>query len=113
MTRRLLSASMVIAASLLSTSAVFASPVHINLPVEAKMGSKSTVVTVSVRNDSKTPMTITAGAAQMTIAPGQTTTAKLNVGDKIVAGEGSTINPAGTVLAVVAPELKGATIVLQ
>lgn len=112
MTRRLVSASMVMAFAL-STSAAFASPFtmfHKN--PDAKLEAKVKQVKVNLRNDGSVPVTISAGSQSMTLKAGETQTAKLNAGDKIVAGEGSS-QPAGTVLAVVVPELSDATVVLR
>lgn len=112
MTRRLVSASMVMAFAL-STSAAFASPFtmfHKN--PDAKLDTKVKQVKLSLRNDASTPVTISVGAQQVTLKAGETQTAKVNAGDKIVAGEGSS-QPAGTVLAVVVPELSDATVVIR
>jgi hypothetical protein len=111
MTRRILSASMVLAVAF-SASSAFASPFHLHKTADVSAMVKTKHLTVNFRNDTKTPVTITAGDKDMTLAPGQTQTAKLVSGDKILAGAGSSQAP-GTVLAVIAPELADATVVLH
>jgi hypothetical protein len=111
MNRRILS-TMAIAVTLFAGSAVYASPVTLHLPVQAKVG-KIKQVKLNLRNDSSSPFKVMAGTSELTLAPGQLTAAKLNVGDKIVAEDGSATTPAGTVIAIVAEQLSDATIVVH
>jgi PDZ domain-containing secreted protein len=110
---RSVSASMVMAAALLSGSAVYASPFSHHNNTMSPSTAKTKTVSLSLRNDSSATIKVKAGAAEMTLAPGQTAKAKLNVGDQIVAEDGSTVTTAGTVIAVVAEQLNDSTIVLR
>jgi hypothetical protein len=110
---RIVSASMVMAAALLCTTTTsFASPLASHIPMNAKVGKVKTV-SLSLRNDGAAPIKVKAGANEMTINPGQTSEAKLAIGDQIVAEEGSKDNAAGTVIAVIAEQLSHSTIVLR
>jgi len=110
MTRRMLAASMVMAAAFCTTSAAVASPFHSHKTVNAAPKIKQ--VKLNFRNDAKNTIKVTVGGVELTVAPGETKEAKLNPGDKIVAGEGSS-QAEGTVLAVGAPQLQDATVVLR
>jgi len=111
MIRRFLSASMVMASavSVALTPAANASPLHVKSPVAAMFGSpsKEKPVSLSLRNDTAAAITLTAGTQSLTIQPGKTQAAKLNVGDKVVGADGT------TVYAVVSRAMADATIVIK
>lgn len=111
MTRRLLPATMVMAAAMFASSAVYAAPMFGHSD-NAKL-SHAKLVSLTLRNESKAPMKIMAGNNEVTLRPGEALTTKLAVGDKIVAEQATEKNAAGTVLAVVSKNFSGATLGLH
>lgn len=105
-TRRLFSASMALAVSLVATLPVHASTRDTHSP-------KIKQLSLNFRNDTKAPIKVMAGATELTIQPGETAHAKVSAGDKIVNEDATPNSPAGTVLAVVAPQLADATVVIR
>lgn len=105
-------AAMVVLASMITSEAAFAAPVAFHAPVHA-MFSTPKRVSFSVRNDSKEPMKIKAGATEMTLLPGKTAAVKLTVGETVVAEESTPHYAAGAVLVTVIPELSDATVALN
>ena len=110
--RRVFALSMVMAATLAASPAVHASPFHKNGPLHVK-SEKVKLISFSLRNDTHATVKVMAGSNEMTIEPGKTVNAKLAAGEKIVAEDGFASTTSGTVLAVIADQLKGATIVLK
>jgi len=108
MKNRLLVATMVFGAALMSSGAVYAEPA-VPTPVHAA----DKMVKFSVRNDSNAPITVKIGDSEMTFAPGKTAAVKLAVGTQLVAQNAGTGFAAGAVLAVVSPTLDSATLVLK
>lgn len=109
--RRLFSASMVLAASLVATA-----PVHAASPFSSSRDArapKAKQVSLNFRNETSSTIKVMAGATELTIEPGKTAHAKVNAGDKIVNEDATPNAPAGTVLAVVAPSLNDATVVIR
>jgi len=105
-------AAMVVLASMITSEAAFAAPVAFHAPVNA-MFSTPKRVSFSVRNDSKEPIKVKAGATEMTLLPGKTTAVKLTVGETVVAEESTPHYAAGAVLVTVIPELSDATVALN
>lgn len=104
---------MVMAVCLSATTAVHAFPLTRSSRTDANHASKVKQVSVNFRNNGSAPVSIMAGATEITIAPGKTASAKLNVGDRIVSEDATPTAPAGTLLALVAPQLNNATVVLH
>ena len=104
---------MVMVASLMASEAVYAQPAAFHAPVNAMMFSHSKMVSFSVRNDSKTPITLRAGDVEMTLDPGKSHDVKIAVGEKVVAVNTTANYPAGTVLATANTDLSDTTIVLR
>lgn len=113
MNRRLVMSAMVLSASLITSGPLFAAPTQgVHVPVQAMFG-KTKLVSVNLRNDSKQPIKVKAGDAELTLEPGKVTPVKLNEGQTIVAQEATPDRPAGTVIATVNSSLSGATIALR
>ena len=113
MNRRLVMCAMVLSASLVASGSMYASPtLGVRVPVQAKIG-KTKMVSVNLRNDSKQPIKVKAGDAELTLEPGKLTPVKLSAGQTIVAQETSPERAAGTVIATVTSGLDGATIALR
>lgn len=110
--RRVLALSMVMAASIAASPAVYAAPFHHDGPLHVK-GAKVKMISFSIRNDSASAVKVLAGSNELTIEPGKTVNAKLAAGEKIVAEDGLASAASGTVLAVMADQLKDATVVLK
>lgn len=92
---------------------MYASPtLGARVPVQAMFG-KSKTVSMNLRNDSKQPIKVKAGNAELTLEPGKVTAVKLNEGQTIVAQEATPDRPAGTVIATVTSGLDGATIAVR
>jgi hypothetical protein len=75
--------------------------------------SHAKTVSFSVRNDTKAPIKLMAGATEMTLAPGKTVAVKLTVGEKIVSQEATVNYPAGSVVITASPELSDTTVALN
>lgn len=105
-------AAMVVLASMITSEAAFAAPAAVHAPVHA-MFSAPKRVSFSVRNDSKDPIKVKAGATEMTLLPGKTTAVKLTVGETVVAQEATPHYAAGAVLVTVTSELSDATVALN
>lgn len=110
-------AAMVVLASMITSEAAFAAPLASNsqafhAPVHA-MFSTPKRVSFSVRNDSKDPIKVKAGATEMTLLPGKTAAVKLTVGETIIAQEATSHYAAGTVLVTVISDLSDATVALN
>ena len=103
---------MVMALAISAAPAVHASPLAVKSPVFAKFG-KTKMVSFSLRNDSKSTITVMAGATAMKLEPGKETAAKLAVGDKVVMQDGSSAIAAGTLLATISSDSGGTTIVVR
>ena len=105
-------ASMAMAASLAVSPTIFAAPMNNNGPLKVK-APKVKMISFSMRNSSASTVKVMAGTSELTIGPGKTVTTKLSAGEKIVAEDGLSNAPAGTVLVVMGDQLKDATIVLK
>jgi hypothetical protein len=100
---------MVMAASLVSASAVYAAPTSVHTPVNA-IYSNVKMVNFTLRNDSSAPLKVKVGDNEMTLLPGKPVSVKLATGQQIVAVETTASNQAGAVLATAIPGLDGATV---
>ena len=101
--------AMVLAASVVSTQAVYAASTPVHTPVNA-IYSNAKMVSFTLRNDSTAPMKVKVGENEMTLQPGKPVSVKLATGQQIVAVETTATNQAGAVLATAIPGLDGATI---
>ncbi len=101
--------AMVVAASVLSSGAVYAAPTSVHSPVRA-MFSNQKLVSFNLHNATNEPLKVKAGDKEMTIAPGAVMSVKLAAGTKIVTQEATAKYEAGSVLATASPELKDATV---
>jgi hypothetical protein len=104
--------AVVLAVSLAASGSVYASPVAVRVPVQAKMG-KTKMVSMNLRNDTKEPVKVKAGETEMTLEPGKLTPVKLPEGTTIIAQESTASRPAGSVIATVSSQLSDATVALK
>jgi hypothetical protein len=112
MKKNLVVGSMFLLVSMFASEAVYAAPVAFHSPVHA-MFSHSKMVSFSVRNDTKAPFKVKAGASDMTLEPGKTVAVKLAVGDKVVATETTANYTAGTVIVTASSDLSDTTIAVN
>jgi hypothetical protein len=104
--------AMVLGVSLLTSEAMYATPVAIHSPVHA-MFSREKLVRFSLHNATEAPIKVKAGDTEMTLPPGQVVPLKLAIGAKVVVQEASTHYPQGSVLTVVSNDLSDATLTLN
>jgi hypothetical protein len=109
-TRRLFSASMVLAASLVATLPVLAATSPFSRDAHTP---KIKQVSLNFRNDTASTIKVKAGDTELTLAPGKTVHAKIAAGEKIVNEDATPTVAAGSVLAVVAPQMSDATVVIR
>lgn len=109
-TRRLFTASMALAASLVATLPVHAATSPFSRDAHSP---KIKQVSLNFRNDTASTIKVKAGEIEYTLEPGKTVHAKVNAGDKIVNEDATPTVAAGSVLAVVAPQLSDATLVIR
>jgi hypothetical protein len=113
MNRRSVVTAMVIAASMLTSEAMYAAPaVAMHSPVLA-MFSHEKMVSFSMKNATSAPITVKAGEKEMTVAAGQTVALKLPLGTKVVSVNDTKDHPAGTVVVEVGSQLSDATVVFN
>jgi hypothetical protein len=104
---------MVLAVLLLAGETVYAAPKGASdVPARAK-ATNGKLVKFHLRNDSKTPLKVKVGDAEMTLIPGKETPVKAAEGTTIVAEETTPEFAAGSVLATVSDGLSDATIALK
>ncbi|MGH9598163.1 MAG: hypothetical protein ACRD3K_15330 [Edaphobacter sp.] len=104
----------VVAASLLAAPAVYAAPASIPSPIHAMFAkTKSTVVKLSLRNDSGAPMDVKVGDKVMTLDPGKPVALKLEVGTRIIADTATPNHAVGSLIEEVISEHNGATIIIR
>jgi hypothetical protein len=108
--RSVVAATMVVLASVFSSGAVYAAPVH--SPVYAVFGHPKSV-SFNVRNDTKAPLKVMAGSTELTLQPGKTVAVKLTVGEKLVSEQASVNYPVGTVIVTASSELSDTTVALN
>jgi len=109
---RFVMSAMVLSASMIGSQAVYAAPVHLNVPVRAAVESKVKLVKFSVRNDSKAPMKLKAGDNEVAIEPGKTANLSLPTGTQITTVEAAN-REAGSLVATVSDALSGNTLALR
>jgi hypothetical protein len=104
----------VVTCSLLAAPAMYAATTDISSPVHAMFGkTKTSMVKLSLRNDSGSPMEIKVGEKVMTLDPGKPVNLNLEVGTRIVANTTTPTHAAGSVIEEVISEHNGATIVIR
>ena len=101
--------AMVLAASVVSTQAVYAASTSVHTPVNA-IYSNAKMVKFTLRNDSSAPLKVKVGDTEMTLQQGKPVDVKLATGQQIIAVETTATNQAGAVLATAIPGLDGATV---
>ena len=101
--------TIIIAATLLSSGVVYASP---QTGAYAKH-TKVKTVNFSLRNDSKMEMKVKVGENVIILQPGKAVPVKIPIGEEVVTVDASSSSPAGTVLAVAGSQLSDATIALH
>ena len=103
-------ATLALVATVSLSSAAFAAPVtSINAPVHAFFG-KPQKVSLTLHNDGKESLTVTAGSQELTLKPGEETSVKLVAGDKVIAKTASADHAVGDILVFANSELNGATV---
>jgi hypothetical protein len=112
MNRRIVFGTMVMAASLLASEAVYAQPAAIRVPVHA-IFSKSKMVSFTVRNDSKDAMRLSNGSSETLIAPGKSADFKVADGTKLVAVDTTPSYAAGTVIVTASNAIQDSTVTLR
>lgn len=114
MIRRVMGSTMVLAAVLMAGESVYAAPLTaLHVPVHAKMGKDKQMVKFHLRNDSKEPLTVKAGAQELTLEPGKPVDVTLKIGETVTVAKATDKFQEGTVLATVNPDLKDSTIALR
>jgi hypothetical protein len=104
----------VVASSILAAPAVYASPLSISSPIHAMFGkTKSTMVKLSLRNDSNSAIEVKVGEKVMTLDPGKPVNLNLEVGTRIVANTATPNHEAGSLLEEVTSGHNGATISIR
>jgi hypothetical protein len=113
MIRRVMGSTMVLACVLMAGESVYAASFNaLHAPVYA-MGKNKQMVSFHLRNDSKDPLIVKAGAQEMTLEPGKPVDVTLKIGDTVTVAKSTSKFPEGTVLATVNPDLKDTTIALR
>ena len=107
-----LKTTMVLAASLLATEAMYAAPIAFHVPVHAMFGKEKTVK-LNLRNNTKQPLKVMAGQTELVLEPGKPVAVKLRAGDKVVAEEASASFASGAVLAIASSQIDDATVLIN
>jgi hypothetical protein len=102
-------ATSVTALALVSTTAVYAAPTSIAIPVHADL-AKGKMVKISFRNDSGSELELKVGDNIMKVQNGATLSVKLPEGSKVIANTATPKLAAGTVVTEVAGYLNNATL---
>lgn len=110
--RRFALGTIVMSVVLLSSQVVYAAPWSRTVAGAPKT-HKEKMVSFSVRNDSKVPLSVKAGETLMMLEPGKTVGLKLPVGAQLVAQETTPSFAAGTVLTTVRAEMGDVTLALK
>jgi hypothetical protein len=104
----------VIMSSLLAAPALYAATTDISAPVHAMFGrTKTSMVKLSLRNDSGSAMEVKVGDKVMTLDPGKPVNLNLEVGTRIVANSATPNHAVGSLIEEVISEHNGATIVIR
>lgn len=112
MTRRIVMGTMVMAASLLSSGAVYAQPAAMHVPVHA-IFAKSKTVSFTLRNDTKETVELSVNGSTMSLAPGKSANVKAIAGEKVLAANTTEHYAQGTVIVVASAAIADAAIVLH
>jgi hypothetical protein len=113
MIRRVMGSTMVLAVVLMAGESVYAAPLTaLHVPVHAKIKDKS-MISFHLRNDSKEPITVKAGAQELTLEPGKPVDVTLKIGETVTVAKATTRFTEGTVLTTVSSELKDSTIAVR
>lgn len=116
MKRTTLIASAVVATSLFlsqaAVSSAYAATASVHGPIHA-MFSKTKIVSLSLRNDSGTPIELKVGEDVMTLAIGKTVDLKLAVGTRILSTQQTPKHAANSLITQVSTDLNGATIAIK
>lgn len=114
MIRRVVGSTMVLAVVLMAGESMFAAPLTgLHVPVHAKMGRQKDIVKFHLRNDCKEPVTVKAGAQEMTLEPGKPVDVKLKVGETVSVARSTPKYQEGTVLTTVTQDLSDTTLALH
>ncbi len=122
MNRRILAATMAVSMSVCASHALaqaFASAPAVGPNATSTSNTTTTAmphgkqIGFHLRNDSSAPVTIQAGAQQITIAPGKSVGLKLPAGTQVTTTTGTAHVTAGGILATVDANLSGNTLVIS
>ncbi|WP_158941730.1 hypothetical protein [Granulicella sp. S190] len=114
MTRQNLFTLVVVASSLLTAPAIYASPVSISSPVHAMFGkTKTNSVKFNLRNDTAASLEVLIGDKPMTLEPGKLVNVDVPVGTRIVANSATPNHAVGSLIEEVIKEHSGATIAIR
>lgn len=97
-----------IAASLISPSAIFALP-GIHSPVNAMFG-KTKTIKFTLHNDTSSPMELKVGDDVVTLSAGKSLEVKLPAGARVLANSATQLHQPGSVIAEVSDSLNGAIV---
>ena len=113
MKRNFVVGTMVVAAAMLAGPVAYAE-MSASTPTLTNVAyTKAKLVSFSLRNDSKDPISVKAGDKDLTLEPGKTVAVKLPEGTEIVAMNSTANHAAGSVIAVVSPTLSDNTLALR
>lgn len=98
-----------VAATLLLSPAVYASPINLHAPLNA-MFAKDKNVKLSLQNDFKASVELKVGEKVVTLEAGKSLSLNLPVGTRIVANSDTSTIHTGTLITEVSYALNGATI---
>ena len=113
MTRRILTAAMAVALSVVAPRVVVAQPTSGATSSQTAKPAKAKLIKFQLRNDSGAPLTVQAGDVQQTVNAGQTVSFKVQEGLQMIAVSGTPHVAAGGVLTTVTSELDGNTLAVR
>jgi hypothetical protein len=99
----------VLASAIVAAPAVYAAPANIPMPIHA-MFSKTKMIKLSLRNDTKSEMDLKIGDKVVPLAPGKTLDLSLPAGTRILANNDTPNHASGSLIEEVVSEHNGATI---
>ena len=113
MNRRILTAAMATCLSVLTAQAVWAAPVG-GWSHTAAEKAKTKKISFQIRNDTKSPVTISTGTQEfITVQPGRTVALKLDEGTQVTTVNGTGHIAPGAVLTMVTSDLQGNTLAIS
>jgi hypothetical protein len=95
---------------LVPATAVFAQQADPTATTSTKKVKAPKTIKFTVANQTKTPVSLTAGAQQLTIAPGASQNLTAPSGTKLVTSSDSSLGASGTVVAEVTDTMNGSTV---